>query len=70
MQTFDQNEVKRLAKEMSQKVDLGDTFESTKEAAKKAAFEVIKQRMGRMNQCSSAEMTFNYENPMIPYMLE
>ena len=59
-----------MAKEMSSRVDLGDTFKTAKEAAKKAAFEVIKQRMGLMNQCSSTEMTFNYENPMIPFMLE
>lgn len=70
MQKFDKNEVQRLAKEMCAKADLGDTFESAKEAAKKAAFEVIQQRAGLINKSSSAEVSFNMENPMIPYMLD
>ena len=55
MVNMNQNEVRALAKELSQKVDLGDTFESAKEAARKAAFEVIKQRMGLVKDYSSTE---------------
>ena len=70
MVNMNQNEVRALAKELSQKVDLGDTFESAKEAARKAAFEVIKQRMGLVRDYSSTEQTFNLENPLVPYLIQ
>ena len=70
MLQMNQNEVRALAKELSTKVDLGDTFSSAKEAARKAAFEVIKQRMGLVRDYSSTEQTFNHENPLVPYLIQ
>ena len=70
MNKMSQNEVRALAKEMCAKADLGDTFESAKEAAKKAAIEVIRQRSGSIRDSSSAEQTFNLENPLVPYLIQ
>ena len=70
MVQFSQNEARALAKQLSAKVDLGDTFESAKIAARQAAFEVIKERMGLVRDYSSTEQTFNLENPLVPYLIQ